>query len=251
MRKVRFQDHPWQRLPWLIPSALIGASIALMGFMRLLMQLPIGPTPPRPIDVQLVELSVPAAAVPAAPSPPEPVVKEEPPPELIPEPVTLPPPVVKEEPSAEVKAEATPEKVIPPAPKKPPPARRAAPTKPTVAPPPRPQAPQEAAPDAQPIARAPVASAPPGGNLGARAIYKPMPEIPEEFRRRNVEWVAVARFRVAADGSAQVELIEATSEPTLNRVLLDSLKRWRFFPATENGRPVGSTIDIRIPIAVR
>jgi protein TonB len=87
--------------------------------------------------------------------------------------------------------------------------------------------------------------------MSARAIYKPMPELPEEFRRRSVEAVAVARFRVAANGSAQVELIEATSDPELNRVLLEWLKRWKFFPALQDGKPVASNIDIRVPISVR
>jgi periplasmic protein TonB len=87
--------------------------------------------------------------------------------------------------------------------------------------------------------------------MSARAIYKPMPELPDEFRRRNIELVAVARFRVGADGSAQVDLIEPTSDPELNRVLLESLKRWKFFPALQDGKPVASHIDIRIPISVR
>ena len=56
---------------------------------------------------------------------------------------------------------------------------------------------------------------------------------------------------VAADGSAQVELIEPTSDPDLNRALLDSLKRWRFFPAMQTGKPVASTVDIRIPVSVK
>src|SRR6185503_14017452 len=71
---------------------------------------------------------------------------------------------------------------------------------------------------------------PGGGNLGARAIVSPLPEIPESLRRRNLDLVAVARFRVAANGNAQVELTQPTSEPDLNRALLESLRRWRFFP---------------------
>ena len=87
--------------------------------------------------------------------------------------------------------------------------------------------------------------------MGARALYKPMPEIPDALRRRNIEMVAMARFSVAADGSAQVALIEPTSDPDLNRALLDSLKRWKFFPAMQDGKPVASNIDIRIPISVK
>lgn len=87
--------------------------------------------------------------------------------------------------------------------------------------------------------------------MGARALYKPLPEIPEALRRRTLELVAVARFRVAVDGSATVELIEPTSDPQLNRILLDKLRTWHFFPATEQGRPVVSSLDIRIPISVQ
>ncbi len=89
------------------------------------------------------------------------------------------------------------------------------------------------------------------GNMGARALYQPMPEIPDSLRNRNIDLVAVARFRVAADGSARVELIQSTPEPTLNSALLDTLAKWRFFPAMENGHPVASIIDIRIPISVK
>ena len=87
--------------------------------------------------------------------------------------------------------------------------------------------------------------------MGARALYQPLPEIPEELRRRALDLVAVARFRVAANGSAEVELIQPTPDAALNRALLDTLKKWRFFPALEGGKPQASTIEIRIPISVR
>jgi len=87
--------------------------------------------------------------------------------------------------------------------------------------------------------------------MGARALYQPLPELPEALRRRSIEAVAVARFQVAEDGSAQVQLIEPTSDPDLNRALLDSLRRWRFFPALQDGKPVASSVDIRIPVSVK
>jgi TonB family protein len=87
--------------------------------------------------------------------------------------------------------------------------------------------------------------------MSARAIYQPMPEIPDALRHRNVELVAIARFRVGADGKAEVELVQSTPEPSLNRALLERLKAWRFFPAMASGKPVASVIEIRIPISVR
>lgn len=89
------------------------------------------------------------------------------------------------------------------------------------------------------------------GNMGARAIYQPLPDIPAALRRHALELVAVARFHVAANGAAEVELIAPTSDPELNRALLASLRNWRFFPAMDQGRPVASTIEIRIPISVQ
>ncbi len=87
--------------------------------------------------------------------------------------------------------------------------------------------------------------------MGARVLYQPKPEIPEQLRRRSLELAALARFHIAADGSAQVELVEPTPDPDLNRSLMETLKKWRFFPELRNGKPVASTLDIRIPISVR
>ena len=99
---------------------------------------------------------------------------------------------------------------------------------------------------------APVTRSPTGGvTMGARALYRPMPEIPEELRHRELAVVAMARFHVAADGSATVTLLQATADPRLNAALMFALQKWRFFPAMDNGRPIASTIDIRVPIEVR
>jgi len=90
-----------------------------------------------------------------------------------------------------------------------------------------------------------------GITMGARALYRPMPDIPEELRHRELTVVAMARFQVAADGSVTVTLLQATADPRLNAALMSALQKWRFFPAMDNGRPIASTIEIRIPIEVR
>jgi protein TonB len=87
--------------------------------------------------------------------------------------------------------------------------------------------------------------------MGARALYKPMPDIPDDLRHRALNLVAMARFKVAADGSATVTLLQVTADPQLNTALMSALQKWRFFPAMDNGQPIASTIDIRVPIEVR
>jgi periplasmic protein TonB len=86
---------------------------------------------------------------------------------------------------------------------------------------------------------------------GARAIVAPKPVIPDDLREEAMSVVAVARFTVSSDGTAHVALIQATRNPRLNQILLDTLAKWQFFPAVRNGEPIDSTIDIRIPITVQ
>ena len=240
---IRFRDDPWPRLRWLVPAALGLTLVSQMAFLSLLRLPASPPTVPRPVDVQVIELPAPPAS--ARPAPPE--RRSSPPPRRLdapsPRPVLAP-----SEPRIEVpRAPAPPvaEEPVTPAPAA------------TVPAPPAPS-PPSAAPSTQvSLTALPPSRGPQDATLGgtdsmsARAIYKPMPEIPEALRRRTIDMVAVARFRVDAAGRAQVELVEPTPDPDLNRALLESLQRWRFFPATQAGRPVASTIDVRIPVSVK
>jgi protein TonB len=87
-------------------------------------------------------------------------------------------------------------------------------------------------------------------NSGARAIDRPMPQIPDELRNGAFNSSARARFNIAADGSVKVELIKPTPNPRLNQILLDSLRKWRFIPAIKNGRPVASIEEIVVKVEV-
>ncbi len=87
--------------------------------------------------------------------------------------------------------------------------------------------------------------------MGAQAIVRPLPKIPDDLLDEAFSAVAIARFHVAADGSATFELARATPNPRLNRLLLEKLKEWRFFPATRDGKPVSSVQDVRITFEVK
>jgi protein TonB len=89
------------------------------------------------------------------------------------------------------------------------------------------------------------------GSSGARAIIHPLPQIPEDLREGAFISAALARFHIAVDGSAEVELVKPTQDPRLNRILLDTLKKWRFFPAIKSGKPVATTEEILVKIEVR
>jgi periplasmic protein TonB len=108
-------------------------------------------------------------------------------------------------------------------------------------------------PPAAPAATPPAINNPPAPseNLNARPILQPLPVIPDELRQDAMNETATARFHVAADGSATVELIKPTQNPRLNRLLLDSLKHWKFIPVIKEGKPVASTEVLVIRVQVK
>jgi periplasmic protein TonB len=240
----------------------------LMAFVRLLEQAPAAVPGLRPVEVQVVEIPAAVSAPQAAPAPPAPATPPKPmrarKPEPIrprPEPQPAPTPPAPEPQRVEVPS-------VESAPSEPlqttaPSAVVESPAPPTSAQSPSSAAEGAAAPSTQTAQpQGPVTAAVPpqgspggvglgGGRMGARAIFQPLPEIPEDLRRGNLDLVAIARFRVAANGTASVELVQPTPNADLNRALLVTLKRWRFFPAMQDGKAVASTMDIRIPISVR
>jgi protein TonB len=89
-------------------------------------------------------------------------------------------------------------------------------------------------------------TAEPSTGSAARAITQPMPSLPDDLREDAFQAIAVARFDIHADGTIEVELSKPTQNPRLNSLLLESLHKWRFFPAMQGGHPVESHQDVRV-----
>ena len=262
-------NNAWRQVPWLAASVVIHMTmLAFMGLARLVEHAPAAAQLPPSIEVQVVEApaataapqSVPAPVVPASPQKMTRARTSEPvrprsETRLVPTPSAL-----------EPQAVATPS-VDPPAP---PPSQPVVPSAVVESP----TAPTNAQPSSgaaesgkssstrtSPSDGTMIAAVPPqgltggaglgSGRVGARAIFQPLPQIPDDLRREALDVVAVARFRVEPNGAATVELVQPTPNLELNRALLETLKRWRFFPAMQDGRAVASTIDIRIPVWVK
>ncbi|WP_018443856.1 energy transducer TonB [Trinickia symbiotica] len=80
----------------------------------------------------------------------------------------------------------------------------------------------------------------------ARVVAQPLPDLPDDLREDGYQFVAVARFVIHANGAFDVELIKPTPNPRLNQILIATLHRWRFLPATEAGHPVESRQEVRV-----
>ncbi|MES2677845.1 MAG: hypothetical protein V4612_06010 [Pseudomonadota bacterium] len=87
-------------------------------------------------------------------------------------------------------------------------------------------------------------------NQNAAPNFRPLPKIPDDLRNEAFQNYAIARFHIAADGSFTVELIKPCSNPKLNFLLLESLKKWQFIPEKHLGIFVATTKDVRVEFKV-
>lgn len=235
-------DDPWRRLPWLVPAAIIAWLILLFAFSRVLEQTPTMMPPENAVEARFVEIPIGGLAGRGGAGPaPAPIVK--PVPHVAPKPhpvhhkkIETPAPPIPVSPEGTLKSSS------------------------------------EAAPAGTSSATAGSTGGVSGGSatggaggeggtgsgggigtntLGARALYAPTPQIPDDLRQDVFQAVAVAHFRVAYDGTVTVTLTTPTPNPRLNQILLTDLRQWKFFPGMKNGVAIDSEFDVRIPISVQ
>jgi len=243
MRTFPGVDSPWARLPWTLPAALLIWTVALWGLAYFMEKPSPQPVQPPPINAQLIEQPAPVATQNTRPERPVAVHKPKPLPQVRPRQAPAIPPT-EQRPAAR-KAEVstnTGVSVLTALPGGAPGEGQAV-------------ASRSASPDsgaqAGPYDRKGSPRDTMYASSGARAIVRPMPQIPDDLREEAFNFTALARFRIAVDGSAKVELAKPTPNPRLNWILLDSLKKWRFIPAIKNGKPVASIEEIVVKIEVK
>ncbi|WP_410818871.1 energy transducer TonB [Paraburkholderia sp.] len=211
------------------------------------------PPVPKPMEMQLVELApvVPPAAPPTAPTAPTPPAPATPVMHAAAGPAATRPtsrqaPLTHAVPPPRAPAPQPHEATQAPAPE---PAAHNPPAAPST---PAPAAVAQAASSTSAPSSGANSSAPPApsGSSQARAISQPVPVLPDDLREQGYQVTAVAHFKVHADGTFEVELVKPTQNPRLNQILLETLHRWRFFPAMENGRPVESDQEVRVHFSV-
>jgi protein TonB len=232
-----FLDEPWRRFVWIAPLSILLWVAALFCFSILLRQT----APPlpelKPLEARIVELPAPGGLQcgPAAVKP-HPAI------------VAKPPPVIHPRTIVHHRAKIKP--IVPPVPPSPTGTSKSeAPIAPAS---PATSTGGSAAGEGVPAGSGSGSGTGMGSDSGgARAIYSPVPKIPDDLREVAFEAVAVAHFEVSYDGKVKVNLARPTSDPRLNQILLSTLEQWRFFPAMRGGVAIDSEFDVRIPITVQ
>lgn len=116
---------------------------------------------------------------------------------------------------------------------------------PVSVPPPPPVAPKEAPPATTEPAPAPKPAI--GGNYrDVVAISRPAPVLPDFARLRNIHGEVNLEASVS-DTGAVTNVRVVNGHPVLTRAAVDAVRRWRFQPATLNGRPM----EVKVPVKIQ
>jgi len=110
----------------------------------------------------------------------------------------------------------------------------------------------------EPIVKAPLVAKPepkaPVFTEAAPAMaveQEPKPSIPDDLRADALDKTCVVRFTVGPNGNAiKVEIAQSSGSDELDRAALDAAKQWRFKPATRDGEPVESQVNLHIEFQV-
>jgi len=82
---------------------------------------------------------------------------------------------------------------------------------------------------------------PKGPTRDAEPVDAITPTIPGSIDTSNIKSFVRAKVRVAADGSFDVVLRTSSNNADLDKILLETLKKWKWKPALVDGEPVEST----------
>ncbi len=84
----------------------------------------------------------------------------------------------------------------------------------------------------------------------AEIVHCPKPEIPAELHEQCFKSCCLAKFTIKRDGVSSVKLLSSTGSTEVDEIAVSTLQRWKFKPATVNGKPVESAKKIKVEFEV-
>lgn len=86
--------------------------------------------------------------------------------------------------------------------------------------------------------------------VDAKVIESPKPEIPSEYNDEAFTTTCTARFSIDAKGEFTVKLLDTTGNEDIDKLILKTLKKWKFKPATVDDKPVASNRKLKIELEI-
>lgn len=87
-------------------------------------------------------------------------------------------------------------------------------------------------------------------HVEACVLENPKPEIPSEMKSEAFKTTCTCRFHIEPTGKFEVKLLEGTHNEEIDRIVVATLKKWKFKPASVDGNPVASTRKLKIELEI-
>jgi len=89
------------------------------------------------------------------------------------------------------------------------------------------------------------------GITAPKAIFMPQPEYTEQARRKKINGTVLLSLVVNADGTVRDPAVTKSLDKGLDKQALETVKKWKFQPATKDGQPVVVRIDVEVSFRIR
>ena len=83
-----------------------------------------------------------------------------------------------------------------------------------------------------------------------QAVFSPEPVIPEHLHEQCFKSCCIAKFMVAPTGKTTVQLVSTSGSSEVDEIALETLRRWKFKPATLDGAAVEGSKKVQIEFKI-
>lgn len=84
------------------------------------------------------------------------------------------------------------------------------------------------------------------GVTNPRAIYQPNPEYTEKARKKKLNGVVMLSIIVTPEGTVRDPVIARSLGYGLDEKALEAVRKWKFDPATKDGKPVAVQVAVEV-----
>jgi TonB family protein len=89
------------------------------------------------------------------------------------------------------------------------------------------------------------------GITRAKAVYQPDPEYSERAARKKIQGTVLLSIIVTAEGTVRDPQITRSLDKDLDKNAVECVKKWKFEPATKDGKPVATHVAVEVTFHVQ
>ena len=84
------------------------------------------------------------------------------------------------------------------------------------------------------------------GVTNPRPIYQPSPDFSEKARKKKFEGVVILSLIITPEGTVRDPVIAKSLGYGLDEKALEAVRKWKFDPATKDGKPVAVRVAVEV-----